>query len=90
MVLSSRREGLDWLSEGSFSPSSEVLEQSAREAVYALSLEAQVAWGPGQPGLAADREVAGPTCGRPGDPMDPFQPKPFYDSMQKTNWALEH
>jgi len=43
-----------------------------------------VGWGPGQPGLVLDMEVGGPAYGRrvgTDDPRSPFQPKPFYDSM---------
>ena len=48
--------------------SGEVLAQLPREAVDAPSIpggvQAQVGWGPGQPGLVLDVEVGGPACGR--------------------------
>jgi len=62
MVLSLKREGLDWISEGS---SSERVvrcwNRLPRAAVDAPFLEMfnQVGWGPGQPGLVPDLEVGG-------------------------------
>ena len=45
-----------------------MLEQLPREAVDAPSIpagvQAQVGWGPGQPGLVLDVEVGGPASGR--------------------------
>lgn len=45
----------------------------------------------GQPGLVLDMDVGSPACSRGGlelhDPWDPFQPKPFYDSMKIAAWV---
>ena len=50
-----------------FTMSGEVLEQLPREAVDSPSIpesvQGQVGWGPGQPGLVLNVEVDGPACG---------------------------
>ena len=66
MVLSSRREGLDWMSGGSSLLRVEVLEQAAQRGCgcpVPEGVEGLFAWGPGQPGLVPDLEVGVPACG---------------------------
>ena len=68
MVLSSRREGLDWMSgEALDRESGEVLEQAVKrgcECPILGGVQGQVGWDPGQPGIVPDLEVGGPACGR--------------------------
>ena len=67
MVLSLRREGLDWMSKGSSSQSGEMLEQTVHRGCGCSipgRLQDQVGWAPRQPGLVPDLEVGGPACGR--------------------------
>ena len=67
MVLSSRREDLDWMSVGSSLQSGEVLEQAVQrgcECSITGNVQDQVGWGLGQPGLVLDLEVGSPACGR--------------------------
>ena len=52
-----------------------------REAVDALSLEVFKTGLDGQPGLVLDLEVGGWLGLELDDPWDPFQSKPFYDSV---------
>ena len=63
-VLSSRREGLDWMSgEVLCRGSCELLEQAAQlrcGCSFPGGVEDQVGWGPGQPGLVPDLEVGHP------------------------------
>jgi len=87
MVLSSRREGLDWMSGGSFyRESGEVLAQAAQRGCghsVPGGVQGQAGWGPGPPGPVPEMEVGGPACGggwELDDPWCPFQPKPSYDS----------
>ena len=47
--------------------SGEVLAQAAQRGCGCPipgSVQGQVGWGPGQPGLVLDTEVGGPVCGR--------------------------
>ena len=68
MVLSSRREGLDWMSGVVLHrESGEVLAQAAQRGCgCSLSggVQGQAGWGPGQPALVPDLEVSWPACGR--------------------------
>ena len=53
------------------------------------SVQDQVGWSPGQPGLGPDLEVGGPACGRGlelDDPQGPFQPRPFYDMEDREKY----
>ena len=90
MVLSSRREGLDWMSGGSSLQSGEVLAQAAQRGCGCLipgGVQGQVGWGPGQLGFIPDLEVGGSAVSEElehDDPWGPFQPKPFYDSNVAT------
>ena len=67
-VLSSRKEGLGWMSGGKFfTESGEVLAQAAQGGCGCSipgGVQDQVGWGPGQPGLVPDLEVGGSACGR--------------------------
>jgi len=67
MVLSSRRDGLDWMSGECSSESGEVLEQAAQTGCgcpLPVGVQGQVGWSPEQLGLVADLEVGGSACGR--------------------------
>ena len=62
--------------------SGEVLEQAAQRGCGCPvpgSVQGQVGWGPGQPGLVLNGEVDGPACGR--GVGDPFQPGPFCEAV---------
>ena len=67
MVLSAKREGLDWMSGGSSSQRDEVLAQAAQRGFgcpIPEGVQDRFGWGTGQPGLVPDLEVGGPACGR--------------------------
>ena len=68
MVLSSRREGLGWMSKEILCREcNEVLEQAAQSGCGCFvpgGVQNEGGWGPGQPGLVLDLEVGGPACGR--------------------------
>ena len=65
-MSSSNREGLVWMSGGSFSQrDGEVLEQAAKRGCGCSvpgHVEDQVGGDHGQPGLVPDLEVGGPAC----------------------------
>jgi len=84
MALSSRMEGLDWMSRGS---SSQIEWWGARTTAQRScgcsihgGVQNEVGWSPGQLGLMPDLEVGGPAYGSGleiDDLWGPFQPKPF-------------
>ena len=65
MFLSSRWEGLDWMSGGSsLLESGEVLEKAAQRGCGCSIPSSVQGWGPEQPGLKPDLEAGSPACGR--------------------------
>ena len=92
MVLSSRREGLDWMSGGNSSQSGGGAGTGCPEMLWLPHIWrcSRPGWmGPGHPGLVPDLEVGGPPVagGVELDPWGPFQPKPFYNSVTEMGSA---